>query len=274
LTPDALDFLTDLVRARTGVALQTEKSFFAESRLSALARREGRDSVEDLLAGLRQHWDDKLAAAVVDAMTIADTAFFRDRDVFDHIGAVMLPNLAATRPDGVVRVWCAGCSTGQEAYSMAMLGVQVEDQAPNLKVDIIGTDLSQRALEKAHSGLYTQFEVQRGLPIRLLLQHFEKVGDMWRASDRLRHAVRWRQLNLLEDRRSVRAFDILLCRNVVRYFEPQTADRVLGQMAGALAPDGYLVLGAGETTAAPAFLRDETGPATFRKNPALDQAAA
>jgi len=274
VSPEALDFLTELVRLRTGVVLQSEKGFFAESRLAPLARREGLDSVEDLLAALRQHWDEKLATATVDAMTIADTAFFRDREVFDHIGRVMLPALAATRPDGVVRVWCAGCSTGQEAYSMAMLGVQVEDQAPNLKVGIIGTDLSHRALEKAHSGLYTQFEVQRGLPIRLLLQNFEKVGDMWRASERLRQSVRWRQLNLLEDRRSVRAFDILLCRNVVRYFEPATADRVLGQMAAALAPDGFLVLGVGETTATPALLRDETGAAIFRKNPALGQAAA
>jgi chemotaxis protein methyltransferase CheR len=274
VTPAALDFLSELVRARTGVILQNEKSYFAESRLAPLARREGHESVEALLTSLGRHWDEKLAAATVDAMAIADTAFFRDRHVFESIGAVMLPTLAAARPDGVVRVWCAGCSTGQEAYSMAMLAVQVENQAPNLKVDIIGTDLSQRALEKAHSGIYTQFEVQRGLPIRLLLQHFEKTGDMWRVSDRLRHAVRWRQLNLLEDRRSVRAFDILLCRNVVRYFDPATADHVLEQVAGALAPDGFLVLGAGETTRAPSLMRDDTGPDTFRKTAAQGQAAA
>ncbi len=274
MTPAALDFLSELVRTRTGVILQNEKSYFAESRLAPLARREGHESVEALLTSLGRHWDEKLAAATVDAMAISDTAFFRDRDVFDHIGKVMLPTLAAARQDGVVRVWCAGCSTGQEAYSMAMLAVQVEEQVPNLKIDIIGTDLTQRALEKAHAGIYTQFEVQRGLPIRLLLQHFEKTGDMWQASERLRHAVRWRQLNLLEDRRSVRAFDILLCRNVVRYFDPATADRVLEQMAGALAPDGFMVLGAGESTRAPSLARDETGPGTFRKTPAQGQAAA
>jgi chemotaxis protein methyltransferase CheR len=274
VTPAALDFLSELVRGRSGVVLQNEKSYFAESRLAPLARREGHDSVEALLNSLRRHWDEKLATATVDAMAVADTAFFRDREVFDHIGKVILPALASARPDGVVRVWCAGCSTGQEAYSMAMLAMQVEDQVPNLKLDIIGTDLSQRALEKAHAGIYTQFEVQRGLPIRLLLQHFEKTGDMWQASERLRRAVRWRQLNLLEDRRSVRAFDILLCRNVVRYFDPVIADRVLDQMAGALAPDGFLVLGAGETTRAPSLARDETGPGTFRKSSAQGQAAA
>ncbi len=274
MTPASLEFLSELVRVRSGVILQSEKSYFAESRLAPLARRDGHESVEALLDSLRRHWDEKLAAATVDAMAIADTAFFRDRDVFEHIGKVILPALAPARPDGVVRVWCAGCSTGQEAYSMAMLGVQVEERVPNLKLDIIGTDLSQRALEKAHSGIYTQFEVQRGLPIRLLLQHFEKTGDMWRASERLRQAVRWRQLNLLEDRRSVRAFDILLCRNVVRYFDPATADRVLEQMAGALAPDGVLVLGAGETTGAPSLARDESGPSTFRKSSAQGQVAA
>jgi chemotaxis protein methyltransferase CheR len=157
---------------------------------------------------------------------------------------------------------------------MAMLAVQAQDQIPNLKLDIIGTDLSKRALEKAQSGLYTQFEVQRGLPIRLLLQHFEKTDDMWRASERLRHAVRWRQLNLLEDRRSVRAFDILLCRNVVRYFEPATSNRVLSQMASALAPDGFLVLGSGETTIAPAFEDTGAGLRIFRKMRAQGQAAA
>jgi len=274
VTPATLDFLSELVRARSGVILQNEKSYFAESRLAPLARREGHESVEALLTSLRRHWDEPLATATVDAMAIADTSFFRDREVFDHIGKVVLPALAPARPDGVVRVWCAGCSTGQEAYSMAMLGVLVEEQLPNLKLDIIGTDLSQRALEKAHSGLYTQFEVQRGLPIRLLLRHFEKTGDMWRASDRLRQAVRWRQLNLLEDRRSVRAFDILLCRNVVRYFDPATADRVLEQMASALAPDGFLVLGAGETTRAASLAPDATGPGAFRKRLPQGQAAA
>jgi chemotaxis protein methyltransferase CheR len=274
VTPDALDFLSELVRGRTGVILQNEKGYFAESRLAPLARREGHESVEALLNSLRRHWDENLATATVDAMAVADTSFFRDREVFDHIGKVILPTLASARPDGVVRVWCAGCSTGQEAYSIAMLGMQVESVLANLKLDIIGTDLSQRALEKAHSGIYTQFEVQRGLPIRLLLQHFEKSGDMWRAAERLRQAVRWRQLNLLEDRRSVRAFDILLCRNVVRYFDPAIADRVLEQMAGALAPDGFLVLGAGETTLAPSLARDETGPGTFRKSSVEGQAAA
>jgi chemotaxis protein methyltransferase CheR len=106
------------------------------------------------------------------------------------------------------------------------------------------------------------------------LQHFEKTGEMWRASERLRQAVRWRQLNLLEDRRSVRAFDILLCRNVVRYFDAATATRVVEQMASALAPDGFLVLGAGESTAAPSLMRDETGPDTFRKTSTTGQAAA
>ncbi len=144
MTPATLDFLSELVRVRSGVILQAEKSYFAESRLAPLARREGLESVEALLTSLRRHWDEKLAAATVDAMAIADTSFFRDRAVFEHIGRVVLPTLAAARQDGVVRVWCAGCSTGQEAYSMAMLAVQVEEQAPN-STSSARTSLSARS---------------------------------------------------------------------------------------------------------------------------------
>ena len=128
-------------------------------------------------------------------------------------------------PSGVVQVWCAGCSTGQEAYSLAMLA---EERSPPVRLEMVATDLSERVLEKAHAGLYTQFEVQRGLPIRLLLKYFEKTGEMWSVSPRLRAAVRWRRLNLIEDRRSVRRFDLIVCRNVLSYFTPPMRERVLG----------------------------------------------
>ncbi len=274
MTPGSLDFLSELVRVRVGIVLKGEKAFMAETRLGPLARREGLESVEALLIDLRQSRDERLAKAVVEAMTLAETSFFRDPAVFSHIRDVILPALAAARPDGMVRVWCAGCSTGQEAYSIAMLALQAQAAAPNLKIDIIGTDISHRALEKAHSGIFTQFEVQRGLPIRLLLEHFEKAGDTWRVSDRLKQAVRWRQLNLLEDRRSVRAFDLVLCRNVVRYFEPETAKLVLEQMAPALAPDGRLVLGMEETLTASAFEPAESSIRVYRRKRQVSQAAA
>lgn len=266
MNTEDLDFLSALVRTRAGVVLGGEKGYFAQSRLAPLARHEGAESVEALIATLREIGDERLIKATVEAMTIADTAFFRDAPMFSHLRDVILPELAATRPDGRLCIWSAGCSTGQEAYSLAMLIEQARMHVPNLSADIIGTDLSRRALEKAHSGLYTQFEVQRGLPIRLLLAHFEKAGDMWRANDRLRQSVRWRQLNLIEDRRSVRPFDLILCRNVIGSFDVETGARVLEHIAPALAPDGYLVLGRGETTTASSFEALSDGLGFYRRN--------
>ncbi|MHB8284353.1 MAG: CheR family methyltransferase [Caulobacteraceae bacterium] len=274
MNTEELDFLTGLVRTRAGVVLGGEKGYFAQSRLAPLARHEGAASVEDLIANLREVGDERLIQATVEAMTIADTAFFRDGPMFNHLRDVVIPELAAARPDGHLYIWSAGCSTGQEAYSLSMLVDQARAKVPNLSVDIIGTDLSRRALEKAHSGLYTQFEVQRGLPIRMLLEHFERAGDMWRANDRLRQSIRWRQLNLLDDRRSVRPFDLVLCRNVVGSFEAETSARVLEQMSSALASDGYLVMGRGEANVSDAYEATNPGLGLYRRSHAAKRVAA
>lgn len=271
---DDLDYLAALMRARSGVVLRGDGAYLAQSRLAPLARREGAGSVEVLVAALRDGAEERLLQAAVEAMAVADTAFFRDRGVFDALREQILPQLAATRPDGLLHVWSAGCSTGQEAYSLAMLADPAERKTGGARLDIVATDLSQRALEKAHSGLYTQFEVQRGLPIRTLLKTFEKSDDMWRVSERLRRTVRWRRLNLIEDRRSVRPFDIILCRNVIGYFDPETRNRVLDQMAQALAPDGYLVLGAGETASTGAWAPADPVLRIFRPDREAGLAAA
>ncbi len=274
MKPDDLDFLASLMRARSGVVLRGDGAYLAQSRLAPLARREGAGSVEALVAALRDGAEERLLQAAVEAMAVGDTAFFRDRDVFDALREKILPQMAASRPDGLLHVWSAGCSTGQEAYSLAMLADPAERETGGCKLDIVATDLSQRALEKAHSGLYTQFEVQRGLPIRMLLKHFEKSDDMWRVSERLRRTIRWRRLNLLEDRRSARPFDIILCRNVIGYFDPETRARVFEQIAHALAPDGYLVLGSGETASTGAWSVDDLALRTFRPSPEAGLVAA
>jgi chemotaxis protein methyltransferase CheR len=242
VSPGDLDFLDALVRARCGLSLRGDKAYFAESRLAALARREGLGSTDELLSQLRTGDDERLAALAGEALAVTDTAFFRDGETFEALRTVIadLAGPAAERP---VQVWCAGCSTGQEPYSLAMLG---EQMTPMPRLEIVATDLSERVLEKAHAGLYTQFEVQRGLPIRLLLKHFEKAGEMWAISPRLRAAVRWRRLNLIEPRRSVRRFDLILCRNVLSYFEAEVRERVLAQIVSSLAPGGVLALGQGE----------------------------
>ena len=268
MTPGDLDFLQKLVQGRCGLSLRGDKGYFAESRLGDLARREGLDSVEALLERLREAPDERLAAATAEALAVTDTAFFRDGPAFNRLGQEVLPALALGAGDGVVQVWSAGCSTGQEAYSLAMLA---EEHSPPLRLEIVATDLSERVLEKAHSGLYTQFEVQRGLPIRLLLKYFEKAGEMWAITPRLRAAIRWRRLNLVEERRSRRRFDLILCRNVLSYFEPELRERVLAQLLSALAPGGYLVLGAGEPEP-PGF--EAGGDGVFRLSVEPDRIAA
>ena len=259
MSPGDLDFLQRLVQGRCGLSLRGDKVYFAESRLGGLARREGLASVEALLQTLRASPDERLAAATAEALAVTDTAFFRDGAAFDRLRAQVLPALAGPSGERVVQVWSAGCSTGQEAYSLAMLA---EAHDPPLRMDIVATDLSERVLEKAHSGLYTQFEVQRGLPIRLLLKHFEKAGEMWAITPRLRSAIRWRRLNLIEERRSRRQFDLILCRNVVSYFEPDVREKVLAQFLPALSPGGYLMLGAGEP-GPPGF--EPVGDGVFRQ---------
>ncbi len=268
MSPADLDFLEHMAQSRCGLSLRGDKAYFAESRLGGLARREGLPSVAALLDRLRQEPDGKLASAAAEALAVTDTAFFRDGAAFERLRGEVLPLLAGANAERVVQVWCAGCSTGQEAYSLAMLA---EEHDPPLHLEIIATDLSERVLEKAHSGLYTQFEVQRGLPIRLLLKYFEKAGEMWAVSPRLRSVIRWRRLNLIDERRSVRKFDLILCRNVLSYFEPDVRARVLTQFAPVLAPGGYLVLGAGE--AGPDGL-EPVGDGVFRQPDTAERAAA
>lgn len=270
-----LSFVAALARAKAGLMLGAERAFFVESRLATLARREGEASVESLVARLRAAPEDPLNGAAVEALATPETSFFRDRTPFDHLRDEILPEMLARRSDGRIRIWCAGCSTGQEAYSLAMMVQEHAVRFPDLQLEILATDLSSRALEKAQAGVYTQFEVQRGLPIRLLIRHFEKVGDNWRTAPRLRQAVRWGRVNLLNDFTRLGRFDVILCRNVLSYFDTAPRHQVLKRLAAALADDGCLVLGAGEAAALPEAFEPARGAAGLhRRNPAFGKAAA
>ena len=268
MSPEDIGFLERLVQGRCGLSLRGDKSYFVESRLGGLARREGFESTAALVERLRAGGDERLAGAAAEALAVTDTAFFRDGETFEKLRTQVLPALSGPGAEHTIQIWCAGCSTGQEPYSLAMLA---EEHSPPLRLEIVATDLSERVLEKAHSGLYTQFEVQRGLPIRLLLKYFEKVGEMWSISPRLRSAIRWRRLNLIEERRSVRKFDLIVCRNVMTYFEPNIRERVLAQLVSALSPDGYLVLGVGES-APPGF--EDLGAGAYRPSDRSEKATA
>jgi len=196
---------------------------------------------------IRAQRDERLLWAATEALTSSETSFFRDRVPFRVFREEILPSLIADRGDKPIRVWCAAAGTGQEPYSLAMILDDEQAKLADARVEVFASDISERSLERAQRGLYTQFEVQRGLPIRLLVRHFEKVDEQWLLSSRIRQMVRWRRINLLADLRPLGRFDVIFCRNVITSFDEPTGRRVLDQLANALPQGGWLVLGADET---------------------------
>jgi len=248
ITPQDLEHLAGLVKAACGIVIPQDKAGAVESRLGPVARRENMASVDALLERLRVEPEKALVRAVVDALRLSETQFFRDRVPFDQFRREVLPALASARPGGRLRVWSAGCSTGQEAYSLAMLGEEAAADGKGMQLEIVATDISERCMEKAQSGLYTQFEVQRGLPVRLLVKYFEKVEDNWRVLPRLRQSVRWGRFNLMNAPAKLGRFDVIFCRNVLTQFDEPTRAAVLERLGSVLADDGLLFLGLNETT--------------------------
>jgi chemotaxis protein methyltransferase CheR len=247
MRPEDVETVRALVHARSGVVLDPEKTYQIETRLAPVARRGGFASLPDLVQAIRAKRDETLLWAAAEALTSGETCFFRDRAPFRQFREEILPELAARRGDKPIRLWSAACATGQEPYSLAMIVDDERAKLPGSRIEIFGSDISERSLEKAQAGAYSQFEVQRGLPIRLLVRHFEKADEMWVLSPRIRQMVRWRRINLLADLRALGQFDVIFCRNVVSSFDEANRARVLGQLARALPEDGYLVLGFDET---------------------------
>ena len=247
MKPADFDFISAMVRERSGLVLTADKTYLVESRLAPIARRDGFASIDDLISAIRLRRDPKLIDAVVDAMTTNETFFFRDKTPFDIFEQVVLPEVIARKRGGTIKVWCAAASTGQEPYSLAMVADAMGPKLGGCKIEIVGTDISERCLEKAKAGVYTQFEVQRGLPVQMLLKHFKKDGDAWNIDDRLKANIRYRAMNLLDDFRALGKFDIIFCRNVLIYFDVATKKHVLERMAQQVEGPGYLLLGAAET---------------------------
>lgn len=242
------EFLRRFLKERSGLSLSEDKHYLLQGRLEPLARRFELQGLAALVHALRSAPLSPLAEAVVDAMTTNESLFFRDKRPFELLTEVMLPTLIRQRPPSrTLRIWCAAASTGQEPYSIAML---LHENAPMLggrRVEIIGTDISSEALERADAGIYNQFEVQRGLPINFLLKYFTKSGELWQVVPTIRNMVEFRRMNLLHPYIGLGTFDVVFCRNVLIYFEPQTKASVLDRIAGTMALDGYLVLGGAET---------------------------
>ncbi|ADG67742.1 Protein-glutamate O-methyltransferase [Planctopirus limnophila DSM 3776] len=242
------DFLSALVARRSGLALGSGKEYLLEARLIPIANSLGMPSLVELVRHLRVRRDENLEATITEAMTTNETLFFRDKTPFDELKEQILPELITNRQTSRrLRIWSAAASTGQEAYSLLMTIRESFPQLSSWRIEVIGTDISQQALSKARQGTYSQFEVQRGLPIQLLVKYFQQVPEGWQISQELRNAVTFKPLNLLENLSSLGEFDIIFCRNVLIYFEQANKTTILDRMERQLRPDGYLVLGAAET---------------------------
>ncbi|BAM86510.1 chemotaxis protein methyltransferase [Bradyrhizobium oligotrophicum S58] len=241
------EFLRKLLRDKSGLDLSADKQYLIESRLLPLARKAGLASISDLVQKLKDG-SSTLISQVVEAMTTNETFFFRDKVPFDHFREVIMPELLKARANRKsIRIWCAACSTGQEPYSLAMSLKEMSSALSGWRVEIIATDLSQEVLEKSKTGLYSQFEVQRGLPIQLLVKYFKQAGELWQINSDVRGMVQHRQLNLLHDFSQLGTFDVVFCRNVLIYFDQDTKINIFGRLAKLMEPDGFLVLGAAET---------------------------
>ncbi|MGC2083129.1 MAG: protein-glutamate O-methyltransferase CheR [Bradyrhizobium sp.] len=241
------EFLRKLLRDKSGLDLSSDKQYLIESRLHPLARKAGLPGLGELVQKLKDG-NGGLTSQVVEAMTTNETFFFRDKVPFDHFREAIVPELLKARASRKsMRIWCAAGSTGQEPYSLAMCLKEMGAALSGWRVEIIATDLSQEVLEKSKAGLYSQFEVQRGLPIQLLVKYFKQVGELWQINADLRAMVQHRQLNLLHDFSQLGTFDVIFCRNVLIYFDQDTKINIFGRLAKLMEPDGFLVLGAAET---------------------------
>lgn len=248
MTPSEFDYLTGLVKTRSGIVLSKDKMYLIESRLLPVARKINKESLSALVAEMRRPGQDKLIEDVIEAMTTNESFFFRDKTPFEHFEKVMLPALKQSRASArKLRIWCAAASTGQEPYSLAMLLKEKAAELAGWRFEIIGTDISKEVLDRAKSGLYTQFEVQRGLPVQLMLKYFKQTGDMWQVDPALRSMVQYKPFNLLDSYTSMGQFDIIFCRNVLIYFDQATKSDIMGRLSKQVSKDGYLVLGAAET---------------------------
>jgi chemotaxis protein methyltransferase CheR len=247
VTPPDYEYLRKLLRDQSGLDLSADKQYLIESRLLPLSRKAGLPGISELVQKMKGG-SASITAQVVEAMTTNETFFFRDKTPFDHFRASIMPEILAARAGRKsIRIWCAAGSTGQEPYSLAMCLKEMGATLAGWRTEIIATDLSQDVLEKSKAGIYSQFEVQRGLPIQMLVKYFKQNGELWQINADIRAMVQHRQLNLLHDFSQLGTFDVIFCRNVLIYFDQDTKINIFNRLAKITEADGFLVLGAAET---------------------------
>jgi len=248
MKPADFTFVSDMLKKRSGLVLTADKAYLIESRLMPVARNHGLSNIDDLITKMRSPGAEKIMVDVTEAMTTNESFFFRDTKPFDLFRDKVLPKIIENRKSQRnIRIWCAAASSGQEPYSLAMI---VKEQAAKLtgfRFEIIGTDISRDILDKAKKGLYSQFEVQRGLPVQLLVKYFAKKGEHWEIKPEIRQMVTYKEFNLLNNLQPLGKFDIVFCRNVLIYFDPPTKKMVLDNISRQMPEDGALFLGGAET---------------------------
>ena len=248
MRPGDYEFLSVLIKEQSGLVLTEDKSYLLESRLMPVARKRGLKGLEELVDTMKAHSDAALVKEITEAMTTNESFFFRDIKPFDLFRDHVLPQMVANRASKkALRIWCAAAASGQEPYTLAMILKEEAQKLAGWRTEIVGTDISEDILAKAKSGLYSQFEVQRGLPIQLLLKYFSKQDEMWQVSPDLQALIQFKYYNLLTDLQSLGGFDVVFCRNVLIYFDQETKGRVLEQISRLMPEDGVLFLGGAET---------------------------
>ena len=248
MNQDDFQFVADMVKKRSGLVLTKEKGYLLESRLQPLARKQGMKDIGELIKAMRTRRDEALMHAVTDALTTNETFFFRDMKPFDTFRDTVLPKLLESRrTQKSFKIWCAAASTGQEPYSLAIVLKEHAAKMPGWRVSILGTDISTEALKRAKDGLFSQFEVQRGLPVQLMVKYFRKNGNFWEIDPALKAMIQFREFNLLDGFRALGQFDVVFCRNVLIYFDTPAKSDILARMRQQMPTDGILFLGGAET---------------------------
>ena len=246
------DMYRDLLLEKSGLILTQDKASLVESRLKPVSKKWGYDTLDAMTMTLQGVPDPALIQDIVEAMTTHDTSFFRDREVFESFKTNVLNYMkTARKKPKKLRIWCAACASGQEPYSLAMLLKERADQFPGWKFEILATDISGQVLEQAREGRYTQFESQRGLPVRFLMKYFDLKGEYWQLSADIRGMVEFKEFNLLNPMNKMGSFDVIFCGNTLDNFEDETKSKILNGLAGQLADDGFLFLGKEESVSGP-----------------------
>jgi chemotaxis protein methyltransferase CheR len=249
MEPSTFEYVRDLVRQHSAIALESNKGYLVESRLTPVAKQHGMDSLDAFVGSLRGKPFGRLHAQLVEAMTTNETSFFRDFHPFDALKDEVIPQLLRAREaKRTLNIWSAACSTGQEPYTLVMLLREHFPQLAGWTVRLLATDLSSQVLQKAQEGVYTQAEINRGLPAPLLIKYFDRVGLQWRIKEDVRRSVEFKRLNLIEPWPLFPQLDLVFMRNVLIYFTPTTKQQILTNVRKQLAADGALFLGAAETT--------------------------